>query len=746
MLHSADLDLVHRDTALPGFGTLLDPEAFAHALRRHLPEAGRLDVRYIRYKPAENAVVAADVWIGGTLCTVHAKAHRADAHAKLAKAAARTVVDGLAGRGQLIWEDQAIVVSLFPNDAKLKALRRLATPDTRRQLVQRILFDRPDLMDIEPITLRYKPERRWVGRIGDVVIKLHSASGFPDALGARSAGLPKEGMQTPRVVGRSVRHRAIATSWVDGRVLDAAIRDPDVTPAVVAPVGAALAALHRQPVGEALPVRNAVPALRAAVEAVAATCPELANRVRDLTQRIETALATHPSSPVLVHGDFYAKQVILSPGVPTVLDFDRLGVGEAAADLATFIAHLERDRLRFGLDLARAEAVQDALLDGYAHHAELPSDAALAAHTATALVGLAPHPFRFREPDWPARTAALLDVAERHLEEALPRPTQPPSRVTDPAMPALDVALDPKRASDALAGLLGAERVGIHDIHLRRHRPGRRALVEYALDANGPKRVFAKVCAKGLDRTTLQLNRALWVGGFGAGSDVAVPEPLGAWPEARAWVQAHVEAEPTAENLAGPHGPDAARRIAHALRRLHQHGPPPTRRHTLADELAHLHARVPTAATVHPTLAPRLRRVLEACDALAIPTVAPRPIHRDAYPDNVLVTPAQVILLDLDLYALGDPALDAGNMVAHLIELGLRDHGDPEALATPIEAFVDTFAESDRQLDAVEAWTTLALVRHLAISTRVPERRPLTPALLDLCEARLLGVTVPSLT
>lgn len=74
-----------------------------------------------------------------------------------------------------------------------------------------------------------------------------------------------------------------------------------------------------------------------------------------------------------------------------------------------------------------------------------------------------------------------------------------------------------------------------------------------------------------------------------------------------------------------------------------------------------------------------LTHLLERCTTLAdaLPPVEPTGIHRDFYPDQVLIAdelrqpdqPSRLYLLDLGLYCAEDPALDIGNFIAHLTEL-----------------------------------------------------------------------------
>jgi aminoglycoside phosphotransferase (APT) family kinase protein len=161
----------------------------------------------------------------------------------------------------------------------------------------------------------------------------------------------------------------------------------------------------------------------------------------------------------------------------------------------------------------------------------------------------------------------------------------------------------------------------------------------------------------------------------------------------------------------------------------------------MADEMRVLRERLDLLAAQAPGWATRLGRLYDACARLAatVPAGDERGIHRDFYPDQVLVDGERLVLLDLDLYCLGDPALDIGNFVAHVIEYSLRARGAADALAAVTTALTERFARlaGAATVPAIEAYTTLTLARHVQLSTRFPERRHLTAALLALCEARL---------
>jgi aminoglycoside phosphotransferase (APT) family kinase protein len=137
----------------------------------------------------------------------------------------------------------------------------------------------------------------------------------------------------------------------------------------------------------------------------------------------------------------------------------------------------------------------------------------------------------------------------------------------------------------------------------------------------------------------------------------------------------------------------------------------------------------------------RIERLLAACDRLGGSIPEPRAcgVHRDFYADQVLVSGQRLVLLDFDLYCVGDPALDVGNFLGHMTEQSLRSFGDPSALAYREQAMEERFVElsGEGTRHAVRVYAALTLARHIHLSTLLPERRHLTRDLLDLCEERL---------
>lgn len=321
--------------------------------------------------------------------------------------------------------------------------------------------------------------------------------------------------------------------------------------------------------------------------------------------------------------------------------------------------------------------------------------------------------------------------------------------------PFLARALDPSEVRRQLEACL-RPRIGaagsLHLLALRvvRHKPGRRALVEYdvRVERGGAavetSTLLGKARARGLDERVFQLQAALWKNNFGPDSadGICVPEPVGVIPDFQMWLQRKVPGVPATRLLERADGAPLAARIAKAAWKIHRLGVPTVRRHTIVDELRILHEYLGPLMSERPDLADRLKRVLAACDRLgaAMPRTAPRTIHRDFYPDQVLVTGARLYLLDFDLYCEGDPALDIGNFLGHVTEQSLRAAGDANALRDVEEAFEESYIElaGRRARAAVRAYATLSLVRHIFLSTQFAERQHLTETILELCERRLL--------
>ena len=311
-------------------------------------------------------------------------------------------------------------------------------------------------------------------------------------------------------------------------------------------------------------------------------------------------------------------------------------------------------------------------------------------------------------------------------------------------MPLLGRALDPAEVERVLSRLAGWEGAAVRDIRAVRYKPGRRCLIEYDIELPSSELVslVAKARARGADQSTFDLLVELRRQGFDERSadGISVPEPIAVIPELGLWLQRKVGGVPATQGLATANGVALARRLAEAAHKLHRAAVPARREHTMADELRILHDRLQVVAVQRPDWAARLERLLAACAriAAATPLSERRGIHRDFYPDQVLLDGDRLYLLDFDLYCRGDPALDIGNCIGHITEQAVRTRGDPRAFADREATLADRFVElaGEQTRPAVRAYALLTLARHIQLSAERVERQPFTERLLELCEER----------
>jgi Ser/Thr protein kinase RdoA (MazF antagonist) len=555
-----------------------------------------------------------------------------------------------------------------------------------------------------------------------------------------AAGVSPPGIPDSRATGRSIQNSELPLTTFQS-------------------VGACLARLHQHPVPSQLPGRFPPDEARrvdALLPAIAWLLPESRPLLEHLVPCLAATIRLHPPARRLCHGDFHAGQVLLTPEGPHFLDLDELHVGDPVTDLASFIAHLERETIRGSLAPRRRDSITADLLHGYASELGTPIPARLPTLVAARLLAETPHFFRTRDPHWSAHTLAAVEraseiagTASSHTPCAHTTVPTVPVPLNDPALPTLASALDPATANELilplLATQLGLESPRITGIELRRHKPGRRCLIEYQIapgDGTTPVSVFAKLRRRGVDAPNFAFLQALSVNGFhpDAPDGSAIPSPLGAVPSLGLVLHQRVPGSPLTQRLADPDAPDLAVRTADALLKLHRTRHTLQRRHTVTDELDHLEVQLSQTAEALPELRQRILGVLDDCHRLAqsLPANRPAQLHRDFYPDQVLIDGARMWIVDFDLAAVGDPALDVGNFIAHLIEHGLRFQNDATALMPVIQTFQTRYlGHSEVAVESIHAWTTLALARHIAISHRMTERHRTTPQLVSLCEERL---------
>ncbi len=769
MLSLFDADLARRDPGLPGLATLLDVPAIVALLRDRFPEIEIKSVRnaYLRYKQGTNCLALYELQSGGRRSWFYAKTYPVDIAEKLTKPIQRSSVRGPLGDGIHVWNDPPIVLYTYPNDAKLKHLRHLGGSARCDGIFKQIGLVSSRFQDclIEP--LRYKPERRLVAKllldgVPRALLKCYTDAGYSSAGLKWKAFRSSGNLRIPARIARSNRLKLLAFEWLPGTVLQHSIHSPTFDPGVLGYVGKALAELHAQhPEGiPSLSRETEIKRLLSHANHLNFLLPGRRRGIRKLARNLAMRLSDTPQLLSPIHGDFYAAQVLIDRDQFAILDLDEAVYGDPASDLGNFVAHLEAESQ--DAPAGFPEACMESLTQAYCSCGNQVSQERLNLYTAIGLFRIAGEPFRMRRADWPERMEWLLERVEHYWKRipegksigfrspAAPVPVIDPFNVVnDPAMPFLSGALDPMQVQFSFGRHVPFGNVRLCRISVTRHKPGRRCLVEYEVDAQRGEgateryTLIGKSRAKGFNRPVYELLEALREAGWNEESPdgVAVPEVLGAIPEFHMYLQRKVSGVVAGKVLTSHSGVQQSRQIAELIHKLHGMHFPIERVHTLEDELRILRDRLAAVAADVPSLSERLDRLFKNCARTARGLLSDRLslIHRDFYQDQVLFSNERLYLLDLDLFCLGDPALDAGNFLGHVTEQALRMYGSADSLRECETAFENRFVEltGESVRPAVRMYAVLSLARHISLSRQFPDRTHLTEILLDLCEARL---------
>jgi aminoglycoside phosphotransferase (APT) family kinase protein len=142
---------------------------------------------------------------------------------------------------------------------------------------------------------------------------------------------------TPEVLEVQEEQGVIMLSALAGASLYE-LRNSDSVIAAASDAGAVLHQLHRlSPPNVAVKhtAEDEMRVLQRWLDRLAIVVPKLFQLATQRCDAVFAALVHGCSPPVLLHRDFYDKQVFFAPGSsPGLLDFDTLAVGEAALDLA----------------------------------------------------------------------------------------------------------------------------------------------------------------------------------------------------------------------------------------------------------------------------------------------------------------------------------------------------------------------------------------------------------------------------
>jgi aminoglycoside phosphotransferase (APT) family kinase protein len=281
-------------------------------------------------------------------------------------------------------------------------------------------------------TLRYRPGQRHVLRYepaaGDdgpmLFAKLYpderglrhqrTASAMGDVLAAGPDGV------AARPTAYLAEERALVFTRVTGSPLSSRLgRGDETTGRGLRQTGAVLSRIHQAepaPFG-GLPARSVADEIDEVARASAAIgrlSPTIGTLVHDVLARTRDVLAAlPPEAPGLTHGDYKTDHLLVGRRSLTLIDFDKCAVAEPALDLAKVLADL---RWWLAADPSALTAAQELVLEGYGPASPARTARARALEPLF-MVKLAARRVQVHQPQWSARTAGIIEHADRLLRD-----------------------------------------------------------------------------------------------------------------------------------------------------------------------------------------------------------------------------------------------------------------------------------------------------------------------------------------
>lgn len=787
MAQANELSVLREEKEITGLIHLLDTQILKRSLQEALPGQTivSLQKHYIRYKPGTSILVRYRLQTSQADYDIYAKSYSPD-HSKLSNSHKKKIQKVVDDIGIIFLPKYHIEIYFFPNDARLRTLQRLQDEKRRYSLLKKVLSNNSGNKSFryaEMTTLQYKPERRYVACLTTkenkkAVLKAYRPSAYVNTL-AHIKQLEALGItRFSALIGHHDKYQVLLFKWRDGKTMTECWQESDFNLVLLTKLAKQLAEFHHgswQQVVE--PRKNNLTAI---VRGLAHLTPHLHDDAQLLSKNLNTALQGVAPLEVRCHGDFYAKQIICEADELYWLDLDDISLAHPGRDIGTFVAHLEWDVIRGRLTEEQAKLYESVFVNAYLQESyhEIPREH-LNTMIALHLFQLIHHPFRNCQTNWVEQIEILLTRVTRRLQQSNPEPLteaalmkpainatlnshQQRSKVVNPfdlsndqpLLSLLEKALDPQRCINLFKKHLPNSIydhsqldafIRLEHIEVVRYKKGKRLLLKYHLKTqSGSHALVGKIRAKGLHRSVYRINQQLNDSHDLQNEGWQVPEPICMIPECNMWLQRYVSGVEFTQLVGGlsttnKETDSLAERIATMSHSLHKSRLFIAKVHGIQQELDVLKKQLFAVADVQAAWESDIHKLYALLEEYATP-LSDRPqccIHRDFYPDQIIVDEQQLYLLDLDLFCMGDPCLDIGNFVAHVQEQALREQGHLDAyqaLTNPlIKHYLALAGNEEQNADAIERYRLLSLARHIAISQRIPDRSSLTPFLLKYC-------------
>lgn len=318
---------------------------------------------------------------------------------------------------------------LFPNDRRLRGLRRFASRQAAAQVWRGWMRSAGDDFQMSSETLRrmlirYVPEQKWIVRLRVRGVECVSCESAKRSIAVRSATKRNCGIlarrhlalaeeteygnrpfHVPRIVGLQMAGGLVATEWIRGKTLLESLASGS-TADLMDRIAAVLASFHAMsPAAFApLPQADVSSRVRDAADDLAIACPTREAAVRqverDLCRRLDDL---EVEQTAVLHNDFHWNQVRIQGDRVTLLDFERMCIGDPVIDIANFATQLRMlgHRPEYDVSPEQADAWAQAFLQSCSRNngCRIAPDS-LACYSALSLLELARGMMRHLRPGW----------------------------------------------------------------------------------------------------------------------------------------------------------------------------------------------------------------------------------------------------------------------------------------------------------------------------------------------------------
>lgn len=294
----------------------------------------------------------------------------------------------------------------------------------------------------------------------------------------------------------------------------------------------------------------------------------------------------------------------------------------------------------------------------------------------------------------------------------------------DAKLPGLRLLHHPEEATDLLEQFT-ENSMGPTKVELVAHRLGKRAVLRVTTTKNGVYYVRLRGINSKSGAVSFTRHEKLFEQ-LSAHPNIALPEPLGYNEKLGAAIYYELPGSPA--ELSGSAAITEGRFISHALQALQTAQDLSFTVHSAADERALLLQWYARAQLYFPELAKSFRAPLEqvTIGLEQLSEQSPVLAHRDLHQKQMLMTKFKVGILDFDTACLSHPALDLGNLQAHVYFECKRNGYHPASIETALESALPRLSRRD-----IKMWRCSALLRLAMIYAFTHEPESIVNALIS---------------